>query len=133
CVDVIVSGLLEMQTIAQHLARCLLLDDLPSTLLPTICCSDFGTERTDKKQGDCFSEQMGIGREIGGKVVLDVPTIDTEGPQPFVTKAGQHGGRFCEKKIGPNPREATEGHFQAAGPIYADWIRVFIVPVLPLV
>src|SRR5438309_6753395 len=76
---------------------------------------------------------MGIGREIGGKVVLDVPATDTEGPQPFVTKAGQHGGRFCEKKIGPNPREATEGHFQAAGPIYADWIRVFIVPVLPLV
>src|SRR5689334_20011532 len=76
---------------------------------------------------------MGIGREIGGKVVLDVPTIETEGPQPFGTKTGQHSGRFCKKRIGPNPREAAEGYFQAAGPIYADWIRVFSVPVLPLV
>src|SRR5439155_1122379 len=76
---------------------------------------------------------MGIGREIGGNVVLDVPTTDTEGPQPFVAKAGQHGGRFCDKKIGPNPGETTEGHFQAAGPVYAEWVGVFSVPVLPLV
>ena len=76
-----------MQTIAQHLARCLLLDDLPSTLLPTICCSDFGTDGTNEKQGDRFSEQVSIGRKVSRKIVLDVPTIDTEGPQPFVTEA----------------------------------------------
>src|SRR5437870_6577721 len=122
-----------MQTIAQHLARCLLLDDLPSALLPTICCSDFGTDGTNEKQGDCFAEQMGIGREIRRKVGVNVSSAHTESAQPFVTKAGQHGRRFCEKKIGPNPGETTEGHFQAAGPVYAEWVGVFSVPVLPLV
>src|SRR5207249_5991852 len=76
---------------------------------------------------------MGIGREIGGKVVLDVSSAHTESTQPFVTKAGQHGGRFCEKKISPDPRQTSERHFQAAGPVYSDWIGVFGMPVLPLV
>src|SRR5438132_1549282 len=122
-----------MQAITQYLLRRLLLNDLPSTLLPAIGRSDFGTERTDEKQGDCLPEQMGIGREIRRKVVVNVSSAHTESPQPFVTKTGYHGWRICEQKICPDPRQTSERHFQAAGPINADWIRVFSVPVLPLV
>src|SRR5438552_12026150 len=76
---------------------------------------------------------MGIGREIRRKVGVNVSSAHTESAQPFVTKAGQHGRRFCEKKIGPNPGGPTEGHFQAAGPVYAKGVGVFSVPVLPWV
>ena len=76
---------------------------------------------------------MSIGREIGRKVVLDVPSTETQGPQPVVTVAGWHGRRISQKKVGPNPGEATECHFQAASPVYANGIRILGMPVLPLV
>src|SRR5204863_98916 len=76
---------------------------------------------------------MSIGREIGRKVVLDVPSTETQGSQPVVTVAGWHGRRISQKKVGPNPGEATECHFQAASPVYANGIRILGMPVLPLV
>jgi len=73
-------------------------------------------------EGHGFAQDVGIGREINGEVVLKVAAMLIEGGEEF----GLVSRRQClaAEVPEPDPAKGAKGDFQRAGPIHAALKRV---------
>src|SRR5207302_10518147 len=75
---------------------------------------------------------MRIGREIGGKESLNVPRVQGQGAPEVLKELPGKNRTIVEQMPNPQPREASERHFQAACPINSHRIGILVLPVIPL-
>src|SRR5580692_1370141 len=89
-VNMIISRLLEVETVGLDLTLRFSQNDFPSQGLPMFSSRDFRAKRPEKEQRDRFSHQMRIRREIGREVTLDMATVPSLGTKPFFSEFSRH-------------------------------------------
>src|SRR5580704_7374370 len=104
----IVSRLLEVETVSLDLMLRLSQNDFPSQGLPMFCPRDFRAQRPEKEQRDCFSHEVRIRREIGREVTLDMAAVQSLGTKPFFSEFSGHDWRAFQQLIHPNPGKTTK-------------------------
>src|SRR5579863_35970 len=93
-INVVVGGLLEMKTVGLHLPLALLHNDFPAPGLPATRGRKLRAKNSQKKQTHSLTEQMRVGRKIGGEIAVDMPPVAGQSLQPLVAKTGQPRGSF---------------------------------------
>src|SRR5579885_26004 len=88
---------------------------------------------SDEKQRDSFTQQVGIGRGVDGKIALNMPRIERQPPGKIVLKALRRGWTGRKKITDPDPGQAAKCHLQTARPVDAHGVGIFLMPVPPLV
>src|SRR5205823_8815042 len=77
-IDVVIHGLLKVQTISAYLPVGLLQHNLPAHPPPSFSLRQFRTECPDEKQRHSFTQQVRVRRKERGEIALDVATADSE-------------------------------------------------------
>ena len=80
-VDVVVDGLLKMESIGTNLSLSLLQQDFPAEYLPARRIRNLRTRRANGEERYAFAQQMGIRREICGQKALNIPAVEVESGQ----------------------------------------------------
>ena len=81
-VNVIVSGLLEMQAVGANLFLGLLDNEIPTSFPPPPRGNKLRAQRAHEKQRHRFAQKMGIGSEVSGQIAHDVPSVQRlRGPE----------------------------------------------------
>src|ERR1700694_5669475 len=131
-IDVIVSGLFEVESIGAHLALRFLLHNLPSSFTPGLRGLELRAEHSDEEKRNTFSEQVSVRRKISREMNINVASGDSQRPKPLRAKLRGHALGALKQEVHPNPRQASERHLKTAGPVHTDGIWILSMPALPL-
>ena len=89
-IDVIVSGLFEVESIGAHLALRFLLHNLPSSFTPWLRGLELRAEHSDEEKRNTFSEQVSVRRKISREMNINVASGDSQRPKPLRAKLRGH-------------------------------------------
>src|ERR1700722_10176142 len=117
-INVIIGGLLKVKSVQSDLPGRLLQNDLPPEPFPVLGGGQFRTQDSQEKQGNAFSKQVRVGREIGREVAFDISAMQRQTAEPFISEI-RHSRRSLQQVIRPEPRKAAKCDFESAGPIDA--------------
>ena len=86
----------------------------------------------DEKQRRSLAQQVCIGRKVGRKIAFNMASTQRQSPVQVVTKLRWHNRTPFQQRANPNPGHAAERHFQCAGPVDSNRVRVLLFPRIPL-
>src|SRR5262245_55136936 len=75
---------------------------------------------------------MRVRREVSGRETCDVTAVEHERPPEVGRKPCRKYWATLKQMRYPEPRQASKSHFQAAGPVDSNRIRILLLPVIPL-
>src|SRR5271155_2269631 len=75
---------------------------------------------------------MGVGGKVGGEIPLNMPAAQTQCAQKIFSEGDGDSGTLRQQLVQPNPGQAAERDFEAAGPVRSQRIRIGTLPGIPL-
>ena len=88
-IDVVVSGLLKVESVVPDLLRSLTFKDFPPASLPPRSRSHARKESPQKEQSQSLTEKVCIGRKICGQISFDVSSAQAQGGVPLSPQLGR--------------------------------------------
>ena len=119
-VPLIVRGLLEVDTIRKDLTLALLEEDPRPARLPPPAAGEVGEQGSRVHEAQRLARQVGVGREVGREIPLDVAGMRPDGGEQEGAQLGGDRPRAFEQHQRPAPGDQPEGRLQAARPVDAD-------------
>src|SRR5208282_2054442 len=86
CVNMIISGLLEEESVFPYLLPGLTFQDFPATLPPPRSSSHPRKQSSQRAQGQSFAQEMGIRRKIRGQIGFNVPSAQAQPGLPLLAE-----------------------------------------------
>ena len=132
-VYVVVKRLLEVNAVGADLPFRLFQYDAPSVILPAFCGRNLRAQRADEEKRNRLAEEVSVGREIRRQIAFDISSMRLQSEKKIRLEGSRKVRAVSEQIPNPEPGQAAECHFERAGPVDAERIRIRLLPRMPLV